>query len=105
MMRPIATQMDINATYTRIATLFDATRDRRDEPCRWLLYLSDFRGAYGILDLETIQTGASEVSAGVDLEFEQSFLAVAEFGRDEESQLFSKAAELLGDVAPYNDVA
>lgn len=104
MMQPISAQMDINATYARIATLFDATRSRRDEKCRWLLYLSDFRGAYGILDLESIQASDPVGSAEVDRKFGQLFLAMAEFESYDESGLFSKAAELLGDVAPYNAV-
>jgi len=102
-MRPISAQMDINSSYARIATLFDATRARHNEPPRWLLYRSDFRGASGILDLQSINGGDVDGSPGIDLEFEQSYLAMAEFDRDDESRLFSKAAELLGDVAPFND--
>jgi hypothetical protein len=98
MMPPISALMAINATYARIATLFESTLERRDEPCRWLLYLSDFRGAYGIIDLLATPDGTSGGSAG---DLDQSGLTMNEFDRDE-ARLFAKAAELLGDVAPYN---
>lgn len=54
---PVADLVDINATYSRLRVLWQATEEREPENLRWLLVYSQFRGTCGVLDLAQLRRG------------------------------------------------
>lgn len=78
---PVANLIDINATYSRLRVLWQATEERQSDGLRWLLLYSQFRGMCGVLDLAKVQRGHS---------FENAFEPF-----DTESGIFEEIAERL----------
>lgn len=55
---PVADLIRINATYSRLRVLWQATEESPSEHLRWLLVYSQFRGACGVVDLDQLRQGS-----------------------------------------------
>jgi hypothetical protein len=69
---PVADLVDINATYSRLRVLWQATEDREPEELRWLMLYSQFRGVCGVLDLAGVRRGNAFENAFVPLDTESA---------------------------------
>lgn len=78
---PVEDLIDINATYSRLRVLWQATEEREPETVRWLLLYSQFRGTCGLLDLAKVRRGH---------DFETAFEPL-----DSESAIFQSITERL----------
>jgi hypothetical protein len=59
---PVADLININATYSRLHVLWGAAGEGPGE-VRWLLVYSQFRGIWGVLDLDKVRQGAGSENA------------------------------------------
>ncbi len=77
---PVTSLIRINTTYSRLRGLLAGVREAPETTTRWLLVLSDFRGAPGLVDLDRVR-------AGEDLDDATTFF-------DREEALFDAVAAL-----------